>query len=102
MKSGILKSLLVIFLFTAFANISNAQRFYVKVHPVAPVVVARPVYHPANAVWVGGDYVWGGVSAGYQWHPGYYAVPPRPRAVWVPGVWVRERRGYYWRPGYWR
>jgi hypothetical protein len=101
MKSSILKSFLVILLLTGLVNISNAQRLYVKVRPAIPVV-ERPAYRPAGAVWVDGDYVWGGMNAGYQWHAGYYAMPPRPRAVWVPGYWVNERRGYYWRPGYWK
>jgi len=100
MKS-LIKTLLITFLFTGLTSLSNAQRFYVKVRPAVPVVV-RPAHRPASAIWISGDYVWGGTNVGYVWHPGYYARPPRPRAVWVPGYWIRERRGYYWRPGYWR
>lgn len=100
MKS-LIKTLLITFLFTGLTSLSNAQRFYVKVRPAVPVVV-RPVHRPASAIWISGDYVWGGTNVGYVWHSGYYARPPRPRAVWVPGYWIRERRGYYWRPGYWR
>jgi hypothetical protein len=101
MKSILRKVLLVGLLFTGLTSAGNAQRFCVRVRPAVPVVV-RPAYRPAGAVWISGDYVWGGVNAGYVWHPGYYAAPPRPRAVWMPGLWVRERTGYYWRPGHWR
>lgn len=101
MKKIFLKTFLVILLFAGFAITGNAQRFCIRVRPVAPVVV-RPSIRPAGSVWVGGDYVWGGVSVGYVWHPGYYARPPRPRAIWIQGHWSRERRGYYWIPGHWR
>lgn len=101
MKKMVLKTFLSILLIAGFAFAANAQRFYVRVRPVAPVMV-RPAIRPAGAIWVAGDYVWGGVNIGYRWRPGYYAVPPRPRAMWVPGYWMRERRGYYWRPGHWR
>jgi hypothetical protein len=29
-------------------------------------------------------------------------MPPRPRAVWVPGYWAHRPGGYFWIAGYWR
>lgn len=101
MKKIFVKTFLSVLLFTGLASTSNAQRFCIRARPVAPAVV-RPAYRPAGSVWIAGDYAWGGAGRGYVWHPGYYARPPRPRAVWIGGHWARERRGYYWVPGRWR
>src|SRR5918911_1331366 len=101
MKKIFVKVFLAVLLITGLTSTSNAQRFCITVRPAAPVVV-RPAYRPAGSVWIAGDYVWGGPGAGYVWHPGYWARPPRPRAIWIGGHWSRERRGYYWIPGHWR
>ena len=52
-------------------------------------------------VWIDGFYDWRG--SGWAWAPGYWARPPRPRAVWVPGYVRHEgRHGYRYSRGYWR
>jgi hypothetical protein len=33
---------------------------------------------------------------------GYWAAPPHPGWMWVPGRWAHERRGDYWVAGRWR
>jgi hypothetical protein len=101
MKKIFITAFITVLLVTGLATAGNAQRFYINVRPAMPAVV-RPAYRPAGSVWIGGDYVWDGARAGYVWHPGYWARPPRPRAIWITGRWVRERRGYYWVPGHWR
>jgi hypothetical protein len=101
MKRIFVKTILIVFLFISFSDVINAQRFCIRVRPAAPAIV-RSAYRPGGSIWIDGDWVWGGAGIGYQWHPGYWTTPPRPRAVWVPGLWLRERRGYYWRRGYWK
>jgi hypothetical protein len=69
--------------------------------PPPAVIVERPG-PPLHAgwVWVPGYYRWNGRR--YVWVGGYWAKPPRPRAVWVPGRWVPRGGGYVWVAGYWR
>jgi len=80
---------------------SNAQ-IIVRVHPVRPVAVirTRPVAPGPRAVWVDEDWVPQGGT--YAWHGGYWAVPPRPGALFVRGHWRETRRGSIWIPGHWR
>jgi hypothetical protein len=33
---------------------------------------------------------------------GYWTVPPRQSALWVPGYWKRTHRRGVWVPGHWR
>jgi len=51
-------------------------------------------------VWQPGFYRWQGGR--YVWIPGSYVMPPRPRAIWVPGRWRNTRRGWVWVDGHWR
>jgi len=99
MKKTIVKGLLMFFLATGIAQASHAQRIYVKVRPVAPVVV-RTVAPSPRHVWVEGEWVW--VNNAYTWHAGYWAEPPHPREVWVAGHWRRAYGGWNWVPGHWR
>lgn len=79
---------------------SNAQS-YVKIRPARPtVVVKRPVAPSKAHIWVDEDWALQGNS--YVWHGGYWAAPPRPKAVYVPGHWVRSKRGHVWIAGHWR
>jgi hypothetical protein len=85
--------------FTMLPVASNAQ-VYVRVGPPAPVVEHYgPPPHPGY-VWIAGYHRWDG--ARYVWVPGYYAAPPRPRAVWVPHHWVHRRGGWVLVEGHWR
>ncbi len=38
----------------------------------------------------------------YEFSGGRWVVPPRDRAVWVPGHWKSTPNGYVWKPGHWR
>jgi hypothetical protein len=75
-------------------------RIYVRVGPPVPIVEAAFVAPGPAYVWTPGFYRWDG--AAYLWSPGRYVLPPRPRSVWVPGRWVRERGGWYFIGGHWR
>jgi WXXGXW repeat (2 copies) len=68
-----------------------------------PPAVVREVVTVAPGpthVWIDGHYVWR--RNDYVWVPGHWAQPPRPRAAWVPGVWLRIGGGWSWREGYWQ
>ncbi len=62
---------------------------------VEPMVVAPgPGY-----VWIAPAWAWDGWR--WVWVGGHWAVPPHPRAYWVPGGWGRYHERA-WRPGHWR
>src|SRR4051794_19628742 len=100
MKKAMIKMLFVFMLVTGTVISTYAQHFYVKVRPAATVAVRRPPAPHKGYVWVSGDYTW--TNNAYAWKEGYWAAPPKPRAVWVPGHWAHEKGGYYWVPGHWR
>lgn len=79
------------------SSVSNAQRFYVRVRPVAPVVV-RPVAPRPTAIWIEPEWVWQGGR--YVYVNGYW-TEPRVGYRYVPGYWRRSRRGEVWVPGVW-
>jgi hypothetical protein len=63
-------------------------------------VVIRPARPSAAHVWVGAE--WTPSGSTYVEHPGYWAMPPHPGAVWIAGHWANRPRGYVWIPGHWR
>jgi len=71
----------------------------VRVRPEHVVVRRSPPPSPHH-VWIEEDWVPQGRS--YAWRGGYWAVPPRQGAVFVPGHWKNRRFGYVWIPGHWR
>jgi hypothetical protein len=81
--------------FSAQAQVS----VYVKVRPVAPVVV-RPVAPSPNHIWVAEE--WRPSGNTYVYSGGYWAMPPHPGWYWVPGHWKRHEYGEYWVPGHWK
>lgn len=74
-------------------------RLYVSVGPPAPIVEVRVAAPGPHFVWIPGYHRWDGRA--YAWVPGWWAAPPRVRAVWVPGRWVHERRGWDFVDGHW-
>ena len=94
----ILMSVCIGFSSAALAQVQQVQ-VYVRVQPVAPVIV-RPAAPAPGHIWVEHEYV---VRNGAYVHvPGYWAVPPKGRVRWVPGHWKNHSgHGYYWIPGHW-
>src|SRR5450631_4165541 len=92
--------LLAAILVAASACVAPRGRVYVRVGPPTPIVEARLVAPGPDYIWTPGYHAWNG--AVYAWVPGRWTLPPRPRAVWVPAHWVRERRGWYFEEGHWR
>ena len=103
-KIIIMKKLLAGLFVFAFLNIgtgfsAGAQTIYVKIRPTAPVVV-RPVAPGPHHVWIAEE--WRPSGGGYVYSGGYWAAPPKPGWVWVPGHWKRHHNGDYWVAGRWR
>ena len=98
MKKSVLKLLILVAVVSTFSATAGAQVF-IKIRPMAPVIV-RPLAPSPRHIWVEGDWVWRG--GGYQYKNGYWAVPARRGAIWVPGHWKQKRRGWVWKPGRWR
>lgn len=73
---------------------------FVHVGPPAPIIEHYgPRPHPGY-VWIAGYHRWDGNR--YEWVRGYWAMPPRPGAVWVPYHWTHRRRGWVLAGGHWR
>jgi hypothetical protein len=67
--------------------------------PPAPLVEVRGAAPGPAFVWLGGYWAW---HSRWVWTRGSWAVPPHPRAVWVPGHWRHVFGGCRWSPGFWR
>jgi len=98
MKKIIVKGLLIFSLLTGISEVSHAQRVFVKIQPVAPVIV-RPAAPSPRHVWIEGEWAW--TNNNYVWKPGYW-IEPRPHEVWITGHWRRAYGGWNWVPGHWR
>jgi hypothetical protein len=97
---NILKGVLAATVISLSAFTSDGQ-IIVRVRPPRPAVVTvRPTRPSPRHVWIDED--WVGEGDHYRWNGGHWVVPPRPRAVWVPGSWRHSRRGDVWVPGRWR
>ena len=94
------KAGLLAFILTLAYSAADAQ-IYVNIRPRPQrVVVRRPPQPSPSHIWVKED--WRPQGKRYQWSGGYWAAPPRPRAVYVPGHWSRTRRGNVWVSATWR
>jgi WXXGXW repeat (2 copies) len=100
MKPLMAACVIAISLVTVAACADVRGRVFVRVGPPPPRVEAVVAAPGPGYVWVPGYYRWDG--AVYVWTPGRYLRPPRPRARWVAGHWVHNRRGWYYVEGRWR
>jgi hypothetical protein len=88
------------FLSAVFCIVPLSAQVFVRIGPPAPVVERRIPPPSPRHVWVNGYYRWDGRA--YVWSPGYWAVPPRPRAVWIAPRWERRHGGWVFIEGRWR
>jgi hypothetical protein len=67
--------------------------------PPARVEIVPPLPRQRGAVWVDGEWSWGGSAWG--WRPGRWVAPP-PGATYAPWTTVRDQQGnVYFAPGSW-
>ena len=97
MKSFIIS---IVFALSIFATNDLSAQFFVRIRPIAPVVVVPPIPSPRH-VWIPGEWRWNRRRGEYIWRQGFYAVP-KPGRVWIEGRWVEGPEGSRWEPGYWR
>jgi hypothetical protein len=100
MRNGLKISISTIALGLVTLPVLAPAQVYVRVGPPRPIYEQRPIAPGPGYAWRAGYHRWDGGR--YVWVPGEYIAPPRPRAFFVQGHWVRTGRGYYWRDGYWR
>ena len=79
---------------------SASAQVYVKIRPVAPVIVRTAAPSPSH-VWIGEE--WESRGGQYVYVGGHWAAPPHPGWAWVPGHWKHhDRRGEVWIRGHWK
>lgn len=69
--------------------------------PPPPRAEAPPPSPGPEMVWMSGHWTWKPEARNYVWMEGKYAMPPRPRAAFVPGRWVQRTEGWIWEDGRW-
>ena len=89
-------------LFVLFVVAADASAQHVSIQLNFPGgYSARPIMRAPNknAVWIRPEWVW--VGNEYKPKAGYWTMPPRNNARWMPGYWKRTRRGHIWIEGRW-
>ena len=84
----------------ALAFSAAAADIVVRIGPPRVVVERRAPAPSRQHVWVSGYQRWDGNR--YDWSPGRWEQPPRPRAHWVAHRWVHQRGGWVLVEGHWR
>ena len=97
MKKALLAASILLSSFLISSCIS-AQRVYVKVRPIAPVII-RPIAPSSGHFWIEPEWVWRGGR--YEYVGGYW-VAPRVGHRYEPGYWRHRLRGDTWIGGGWR
>jgi WXXGXW repeat (2 copies) len=98
MKKYLSRAVMLSVLVLAVSFTASAQ-IYVKIRPVAPVIVRSAPPSPRH-VWI--DEEWEPRGGQYVYVGGHWASPPHRGWIWVPGHWNREGRGEWWVKGHWR
>ncbi|MBL0355760.1 MAG: YXWGXW repeat-containing protein [Chitinophagaceae bacterium] len=91
--------LLALFVIAFSLSCTTEAQVYVTIRPAAPAF-ARPIPPSRKHTWIDGEWIWR--NGRYQYTNGYWVVPSRFGAMWVPGHWKQKRRGWFWKPGHWR
>ncbi|HXU27493.1 MAG TPA: hypothetical protein VN698_09700 [Bacteroidia bacterium] len=82
------------------ASVSANAQIYVRVRPVAPVIVMTAQPSPTH-VWIGDE--WNEDNGTYVYGGGYWGTPPHPGYVYHGGHWNHHaERGDHWTRGEWR
>ena len=96
------KFLFAFIVVSVFAITESKAQIVVSIRPPRPrgVVIVRPPRPSPAHVWVSEE--WTPAGGTYAYHAGYWAVPPRPGAIWIAGHWRNTRGGSIWIAGHWR
>ncbi len=99
MKKTFVKFMLFSALFLG-AYWSASAQIYVRVRPIAPVIVRTE--RPSSAhVWIGEE--WNSDGGSYRYSGGHWDAPPHQGDRWGRGHWSHDREhGNHWVNGSWR
>jgi hypothetical protein len=96
-----LNRLLILMVILFSVSAAASAQVYVRVHPVAPVVVVRPPQPSPEHVWV--DDEWEPTGETYVYTGGHWDRPPHPHYRYHHGYWGHYgNRGDRWHHGRWR
>jgi hypothetical protein len=99
MKNQLVKLMMVSIIVFGASLFASAQ-VYVKVRPVAPVVVMSARPSPAH-IWIGEE--WNEEGGNYKYSGGHWDTPPHPGDRWNPGRWNHDKEhGDHWTRGSWK
>lgn len=98
MKKKLIK-LLLLFVILFTVSFAASAQIYVKIRPVAPVVI-RTAQPRSDNVWV--DEEWHQRRGNYSYAGGHWERPPHRGYVRKSGYWKRTDRGEIWIQGTWR
>ncbi len=99
MKTKSSKIFFVLLVFSLTSVCVKAQIF-VKIQPVAPVIVVSP--QPSSFhVWIGEE--WEPFGGGYRYIGGHWDKPPHSGDRWNQGHWNHDaNKGHQWVRGNWK
>jgi hypothetical protein len=99
MKKNVFR-LLLLFIIVFFGSFYATAQVYVRIRPIAPVVV-RTAQPSHEHVWI--DEEWEPNGNGYRYTGGHWERPPHPGYHWRSGHWRRHHEdGERWVAGGWR
>lgn len=99
MKKNLLRLVLLFVVVFVVSEYASAQ-VYVRIRPVAPVVV-RTAQPSHDHVWI--DEEWEPNGGEYRYTGGHWALPPHPGYHWKRGHWRHHGNdGERWVGGSWR
>lgn len=85
--------------YSGYGTAVAASDVYAPMAPPPLVNEVIPVAPSPAYVWVGGSWGWSGNR--YHWHPGRWAMPPRPGYGWHEGGWNHGPGGWRHSGGRW-
>ena len=98
MKKKLAQLMLFSIIFIGVSFSASAQ-IYIKIRPVAPIVV-RTEQHSPRHVWI--DEEWVEEGGNYRYSGGHWETPPHHGDRWYPGHWNHHKEhGDQWIHGRW-
>ena len=96
--------IIALFATQASAQVQVSASVFASI-PIAPninfnigVMTPQPRF---DAVWIDGFWTFDMRTRAYVWVQGYWAIPPHPGAIWLPGFWQNTGRGFVWMNAGW-
>ena len=78
-----------------------SAQIFVRIRPIAPVVIVKPPLPSPRHIWIDGEWRWNKKRGEYVWREGFW-IEPKPGRMWVPGFWEDGPGGSRWIAGHWK